>query len=141
MLEKRVLKRLKSWNKRALNEKDALEFCAENDVHLIKTELVDSGKYIVYQELNFILLNPFLPESLHLWVFWHEIAHFILHSPLEADYSPEMLRVIEREANIAASVCLIPVSDVKRNPLNELQKKFPAELVAIRKFVFEEFGY
>ena len=133
-IEEIAKKRITNFNEKAKTEEDAYEFCRSNKVIIADDRRTSYGKYLVYKDHHFILINPKLKGIMKLWVLWHEIAHFILHTPETNSFSGNMVRKNDKEANIIASVCLLPRHEIKNKTIKDLRNDFPFELLKIRKY-------
>lgn len=132
-------KHFPKWNKVIHTEDDAREFCKKNKVCICETTKVNFGKYTQYKGYDFILINPKLSPAMRLWVLWHEIAHFLLHSPETSNFSQSTIRKNDREANWVAAILLMPKNLIKNKTRTALQEEYGylAELIEIRKYIID----
>lgn len=130
------------WNQKVLTEAHALAFCDESGVRLLQHASVEYGRYVFYKRLHFIIINPCLAAGMRLWVLWHEIAHFLYHSPQTENFSALMLRRQDHEANWFAAVAMMPKPLIAGKTIDEVVYEFgyPKEIVQIRYDISERDG-
>lgn len=141
LLSQRIKEFLPDWNQRVYTVSDAEEFCERHNIIHFDTENIDGlGKYRIYRGHPFIYINKFIEERYRSWVFWHEISHFILHPTSIAQFSDEVTkRKAEKEANLVASICLMPRAIIDGKRLCEISEEFnyPRKIILIRKHIFD----
>lgn len=143
LLSPTILDFLPAWNKHIYSEPDAHDFCAQNEIITIETDLIDDlGEYKLHRKKSFILLHKFIDLRYRSWVYFHEIGHFILHPMSSARFSDAVARrKIEKEAHFVAAVALIPIFVLKTKNIYEIQDEFglPRRLILLRKAIFDSY--
>lgn len=142
LIAQRIKEIFPHWNKRSFTEIEAYEFCEKEKIILVETDLIDApGEFRIHREKPFILIHKFIQEHMRAWILWHEIAHYVLHSPLSAKFSASTVRIIDLQANYVAVVALIPKKLLKTKTLFEIQDEFgfPKNLIMLRKEIYDTF--
>lgn len=120
------------WNKRIHYDKDAYDFCDQREIIIHETLNVDVGGYRIHKGQPFILLHKYLDSRYRTWVLFHEIAHYILHPTLIAQFSDEVVkRKVEKEANFVSAILMMPKPFIDKKTLAEIQD----ELGCARKII------
>lgn len=138
------------WNRRQLTENDFYDFCDCQDILVIETPL----RYRINAMLWFVenqyvaTINSRLHGITRLFSMWHEVGHFLMHSPSrtvgtyfwgdEKIYSHQNRRE-ENQADAFALCCLIPKPWISRKTFNDLlDEGFTEKQVWKRKEIFEK---
>lgn len=112
------------WNERPLTEDDFHKLCRDLDITVTEEPLSISGFYYCLMGRHFIVINSALALRDKLFVMFHELAHFIVHSPkaitaVQYHCVGRKTRA-EQEADIFASIALIPRRWLETKTLDEL---------------------
>lgn len=87
-----LLPRLESefpWlHKRSAREDDCHSFCKKHGVNVVFQHGVPHGVYAMAAGDHFIFLDPKLSGWMLLYVFCHEIGHYLFHSPSQSNMPP-----------------------------------------------------
>lgn len=126
--------KIEELNERVQHEDKALEFCSRHKIYIVEDRRQKYGKLKFYKGYVFLLINPDLSKGWRLWVLWHEIGHFIFHSPRSSSFSISTKRKNDREANYVAALVLIPKDIIEMFTPGEIQEEYgyPMELIQIR---------
>lgn len=135
-------KRLEGWNEKVLNEDAGLHYCRQNKICVVDDRREEYGRIVFYKGYAFILINPKLELAMRTWVLFHEIGHFILHSPHSSKFCPLLKRKSDREANYVAAVAMMPKAAIEGKTFAEIQEEFgyPDELITIRDLICKNEG-
>lgn len=135
-----IKKRLPDWNVRVFGMKDFEEICsAERIVFVEGIGRKHKGEFIPYANRNMIVLRAGLEEGERRWVAYHELGHYYLHSAGH-QFSRSAHRRMDREANIFATVALLPSSLLKTDDQSALDGYYPEEFVRMRYEILKEYG-
>jgi Zn-dependent peptidase ImmA (M78 family) len=137
----RIKSRLPHWNRQVLTESYFFDFCKNNGILYGETDLISgAGEYLIHRNRDFILINTHCGERFKNWVRYHELAHFLFHVPGRFDNT--MRRKFDYEANVIASVALIPLCVIKKYTWAQIKEfyDYPMELYLIRLMVYEKYG-
>lgn len=140
LIEDAVTEQLPDWNQCVKPENAALEFCRLKEIRIVDDKKQKFGKLKFYKGYVFILINPKLSPAMRLWVLWHEIGHFILHSPQTSNFSKSMKRKYDRQANTVAAISMMPKNIIEFLTPEEIQEEYgyPMELIEIRLEILEK---
>lgn len=133
------------WNERPLTEADFYRLCRRFKVSVTEMPLTASGFYYRVMGHDFIAVDSRLAGHEKLAVLFHELGHFLLHTPQSgatANFHGVGRRTRqEREADLFALCALIPKASIAtRSPGELIDEGFPAEMVAERHAIFERYG-
>lgn len=141
----RKFKRLiKGWNRRALTEKDFYTLCEKFGVAVVENDTKRmrwKGIYTVIDGKPTIIVNAKLKGLERLWTLYHELGHYLLHSPSTCFFDESTLRKTQSEANFFAAYALFPEKWVRQRPLWELYDldRHSVKLFNIRLEFFEKY--
>lgn len=134
------------WNERPLTEADLYRICRRFRISVTEMPLKTDGFYYRVLGRDFIAVNSRLAGPMKLQVLFHELGHFLFHTP-ESGATANFHGVggsarIEREADIFALCALIPRPMVVSRTQAELIEDdgFPAEMVRQRFDILGRFG-
>lgn len=134
------------WNERPLSEGDFYRVCKRLRVNVVEMPLRTNGFYYRVMGRDYIAIDSRLSGPQKLLVQFHELAHFLLHTP-ESGATANFHGIgrktrQEREADIFAVCSLIPRSWLASRPEHELVdvEALPSELVAERLEIFRRHG-
>lgn len=77
----KISRLIPDWNQRQLTEDDFFDICAHFGVTVDELPLRVDGFYYEAAGRPFIAFNSLLPQTRKLFVMFHELGHFLLHSP------------------------------------------------------------
>lgn len=90
-----VLKKEFPWlHERSATAADFNVFCEKHDVEILYESFISHGVYVLCQDQHFIFLNPDLPDELLRHVMFHELAHYLFHTPTQSNIPGH---VVDRE--------------------------------------------
>jgi len=147
-----LTEKIPEWNSEQLQESFFHSFCDDNDILVIQSPLRYGVKAMLwFVESEYVItVNSLLDPNLRLFGMWHEIGHFILHSPNRTVgsyfWGDEKIykgkRKEENEADVFALCALIPKSWVETKTLRELIEDdlFTQDIVVKRKQVYEKYN-
>ncbi|MBK9215673.1 MAG: ImmA/IrrE family metallo-endopeptidase [Chloracidobacterium sp.] len=133
------------WNERVLAESDFHRLCRRFRIRVDEMPLRPGGFYYRLRGRDFIAIDSRLTGVRKLAVQFHELGHFLLHTP-ESGTSANFHRVGTRtrkelEADAFALCAIIPLSLFEsRTPAELIDDGFPADLVADRIAIFDRYG-
>ena len=133
------------WNERALDEADFYRLCKRFRIRVTEMPLAAGGFYYRVMGRDFIAVDSRLSGPEKLVVLFHELGHFLLHTPdsgATANFHGVGRRTRkEREADVFAICAVIPQTLIRTYTIVELiDQGFPAELVAERFAIFDRYG-
>ena len=140
---RRLKKAFPFVGKRAVTEDDLLHLCAAGEIPVIYDPKVEKGIYAECRDewgrrhAHGIFLNPKLVGWSLVYVFAHEVAHFLFHAPTRTRCSRSgggCSDPTHAEAENAAALLLLPLHDVEDALLHGLHltdERF-AELIGRR---------
>lgn len=151
LIVEKIKENCAEWNARQLTETDFYDFCQRHDILVIETPLRYQIKAMLwFVENEYVAtINSRLHGVPRLFAMWHEIGHFILHSPNktigtyfwgnERIYSHQNRRE-ENQADFFALCALIPFMSVSTKSFNELlDEGFTEKQLQKRKEIYEKF--
>lgn len=142
-LTSKILEFLPDWNKRIHTEANAYKFCQENRIITLDSENIDDlGEYRLKDEKPVIIIQRFISSRYRNFVLHHEIGHFILHPASAARFSDEVVKnKIEKEANFAAAVAMLPKHIVEMKTLTDIAYEFniPRKVILFRKWIYDNY--
>lgn len=134
------------WNERPLTEADFYRLCKRFKVSVTEMPLATGGFYYRVMGRDFIAVDSRLSPSKKLLVLFHELAHFLFHTP-ESGATANFHRVGRRtrqecEADMFALCALIPKTLVtSRSPEQFIDEdEFTAEIIRQRINILERYG-
>src|SRR5438552_3332635 len=133
------------WNERTLTESDFHRLCKRFRIKVVEMPLTTGGFYYRAMGRDFIAVDSRLLGPQKLVVLFHELAHFLFHTPesgATANFHGIGRRTRqEREADLFALFALIPKSSLETRSIDELiDDGFPPEMIAERCAIFERYG-
>lgn len=134
------------WNERELTETDFHRLSRRFKIKVVEMPLLTGGFYYRVMGRDFIAVDSRLPREKKLLVLFHELGHFLFHTPesgATANFHGVGRRTrIEREADVFALCSLIPRKLIETRASHELidQEGFTPEIVAERLDVLERYG-
>lgn len=135
-----------SWNKRPLAEADFYRLCRRFHIHVTEMPLRTNGFYYCMKGRHFIAIDSRLTGHKRLFVMFHELAHFLMHSPddgVTANFHGVGKKTRkEFEADAFALCALLPKAWLERRTPYEIadDEGVPASLVAERAAVYKTYG-
>lgn len=145
-LTEKITKLQIDWNERPLNETDFYCLCKRFKITIQEMPLRVSGFYYRAMGRDFIAIDSRLTGTGKLAVLFHELAHFLFHTP-ESGATANFHGVgrktrYETEADAFALCALIPRSWVETRLTPEMidDEYFSAEMLADRRSIYERFG-
>ncbi|MBV9217245.1 MAG: ImmA/IrrE family metallo-endopeptidase [Acidobacteria bacterium] len=134
------------WNKRTLTERDLYRLCRRFRIHVEEMPLRTDGFYYRVIGRDFIAVDSKLPELKKLAVLFHELGHYLFHTPdtgATANFHGVGRRTRkECEADVFALCALIPRPVIETKSVDELiDEGFTSEMVAARLSVLERHGF
>lgn len=136
-----IQKKVPFWNKKVFTESDLFDLCKIHKArHYEDSEMKGKGEYTIHRGVSFVIINKNLGKIEKLWVGLHELGHHLLHYPVPHRFSKGTKRKLDREANIFASVALIPTYLVESKTLGDIVEEYgyPNDLILVRKEIYEE---
>ncbi len=133
------------WNERPLNEHDFYRLCKRFQISVTEMPLATGGFYYRVMGRDFIAVDSKLSGPAKLAVLFHELGHFLLHTP-ETGATANFHRVGRRtrkeiEADVFALCALIPKTLIETRSIAELiNDGFPAEQIAARRDIYRQHG-
>lgn len=144
-----IVQKLKSlrfgWNERPLGEEDFFRLCRRFSITVTEMPLTTGGFYYRMLGRDHIAIDCRLSGHQRLIVLFHELGHFLLHTP-ESGVTANFHGVgrktrIEREADAFALCCIMPAGDIAEGRADTLiDDGIPAAYVAERIKIFTAFG-
>lgn len=134
------------WNERDLTERDFDRLCKRFKIKVTEMPLTTGGFYYRVMGRDFIAVDSRLPREKKLLVLFHELGHFLFHTPesgATANFHRVGLRTrIECEADVFALCALLPSKVIETKTAQELidVDGFTPEIVAERFAVRERYG-
>ena len=121
------------------NEDDFYYFCKQAGVIVFRDTRGWPGEYFIRRGHHIILLHPALQGYIFLWVAFHELAHYWLHTP-EVQFFYGTETKIDLQADRIATPAVIPKPWLKDPGLFGLfEQGYPPGLLEARKVIFERF--
>jgi Zn-dependent peptidase ImmA (M78 family) len=135
-----------SWNIRPLNEADFHKLCKRFRVTVTEMPLRTDGFYYCMKGRHFIAIDSKLHGHEKLFVMFHELAHFLMHTP-DAGVTANFYGVgkktrKEAEADAFALCAILPRKWVESRTPHELtdDEGIPPNLIAERLAVYQFYG-
>lgn len=135
------------WNDTPLDESHFYQICAKFRISVVEMPLRVSGFYYRVMGRDFIAINSRLSGDLKLVVMFHELGHYILHTPdtgATANFHGVKCRWSRKEieADAFALCAVIPLRLIKfHSPAELIHDGFSDEIVAARLGIFERHGF
>ena len=133
------------WNERPLTEADFYLLCKRFKIDVTEMPLTTGGFYYRVMGKDFIAVDSKLPAAKKLLVLFHELGHFLFHTP-ESGATANFHGVgrrsrQEREADLFALCALIPKSRIQRDSIQALidDEGIPEEMIAERCSILERY--
>lgn len=131
-------------HKRSVREKDCHEFCERLGVEVVYQHGVPSGAYVMTGDDHFIFLDPALSGWMLLYVFCHEIGHYLFHVPTQSNKKPKLVleffnadrkRKNDIEAEQVAALMLFPMHEIDALYDSNAHEAFPelGKLIKVRE--------
>ena len=137
---RRLMKHLRSlgWNQRPFTEDDFYEFCYQEGVVVFRETRGWPGEYFQRRGRAIILLHPALKGHTLLWVAFHELAHFWLHTP-GSEFAYGLERKIDLQADRIAVPAIIPKAWLEEPGIFGLAEQgYPPSLLERRVEIFKK---
>lgn len=134
------------WNRKPLCEADLYRICRRFRIQVTEMPLRTDGFYYRVKGRDFIAVNSRLDEPMKLLVLFHELGHFLFHTPGSGAtanfHGVGGSSRQEREADIFALCALLPRSSVKNQTIDELAESsgLPTAKAAERLEILNRFG-
>jgi Zn-dependent peptidase ImmA (M78 family) len=133
------------WNERPLTESDLYRLCRRFKVKVVEMPLATGGFYYRVMGRDFIAVNSRLAPIEKLFVLFHELGHFLFHTPesgATANFHGVGRRTRkEREADTFALCALIPRAAIEsRSPQELIDDGLTAEMIEARLAVLRRYG-
>ena len=134
------------WNERSLTETDFYRLCKRFKVNVVEMPLRTDGFYYRVKGRDYIAIDSRLTGARKLLVQFHELAHFLLHTPesgATANFHGVGRRTRqEREADAVALCSLIPRHRLESHELTEIceLEDLSPEMLASRCEILERYG-
>ena len=113
------------WNERPLSETDLYVLCNRFGINVQEMPLTVGGFYYRVMGKDFIAVDSKLTRHQKLAVLFHELGHFLFHTP-ESGTTHASFHAVghrtrqETEADLFALCSLIPRSWIETRPIDEL---------------------
>ncbi len=134
------------WNERPLSEADFYRLCKRHKVSVEEMPLRVGGFYYRMMGRDFIAVNSRLRNGEKLEVMFHELGHFLFHTPETGEtanfHGVGRRTRKEREADIFALCAIIPKCWVENRRPHELveDEGLSASMVAARHEISRRYG-
>ena len=134
------------WNERPLGEDDFYRLCKRYKVTVQEMPLRVGGFYYRVMGRDFIAVDSRLAGPQKLAVLFHELGHFLLHTP-ETGATANFHGVgrqtrKEQEAEVFALCSLIPQTLIHTRTIQELiDDGFPTDMIVERFAIFDRYGF
>lgn len=133
------------WNERVLTETDFYRICKCLRVRVEEMPLGPGGFYYRVLGRDYIAIDSRLSGTAKLLVQFHELAHFLLHTPASgatANFHGVGRKTRqEREADLFALCALIPRTTLETRSADDLTDEgFAADAVLERLEIYERHG-
>jgi Zn-dependent peptidase ImmA (M78 family) len=135
------------WNRKSLGEADLYRICRRFRIQITEMPLRTDGFYYRVKGRDFIAVNSRLAEPMKLLVLFHELGHFLFHTP-ESGATANFhgvggLARQEQEADVFALCALLPRRCIEDQTIDELAEAsgLPAEKVVERLEIMNRYGF
>jgi len=134
------------WNERPLSEADLYGLCKRFRVSVQEIPLTVGGFYYRVMSRDFIAVDSKLTRHQKLAVLFHELAHFLFHTP-ESGATANFHGVGRRtrqeiEADVFAACAIVPRPWIESRSIQELIDidGIPTEMVDARLEILRRYG-
>jgi len=134
------------WNERPLSEVDLYQLCKRFKIRVQEMPLTVGGFYYRLMGRDFIAVDSKLPTPRKLAVLFHELGHFLFHTP-ESGATANFHGIGRRtrqeiEADAFALCAIVPRSWIESRSIEELVdiEGIPAEMVDARYEILRRYG-
>lgn len=134
------------WNERPLSEVDFHRLCRRFKIGVQEMPLTVGGFYYRLMGRDYIAVDSKLPQQQKLAVLFHELGHFLFHTP-ESGATANFHGVGRRtrqeiEADVFSLCSIIPRAWIETRSVEELIEieGLPAEMVKERFEIFGKYG-
>ena len=144
-LEEKIDRMKIGWNERSFDETDFFRLCKRFGVSVQEMPLTVGGFYYRVMGRDFIAVNSKLSGATKLVVMFHELGHFLFHTP-ESGATANFHGVgrqtrQECEADVFAMCCIIPKVHLESTtPAELIEDDFPADIVAASVAILARYG-
>lgn len=145
-LTERISKLNIDWNERPLTEADFYHLCKSFGITVQEMPLTVGGFYYRVLGRDFVAVDSKLPKPQRLVVLFHELGHFLFHTP-ETGATASFHGIGRRtrqeiEADVFALCALIPRPWIESRSIQELIdiEGLPAEMVNARYEILRRYG-
>ncbi len=133
------------WNERVLTESDFHRLCRRFRIRVEEMPLGPGGFYYRVLGRDYIAIDSRLTGPRKLAVQFHELAHFLLHTPesgTTANFHRTGTRTRkEREADAFALCAIMPLSLLHaRTPAELIDDGLPPDLITDRLTIYGRYG-
>jgi Zn-dependent peptidase ImmA (M78 family) len=134
------------WNRKALTADDFYRLCRRFRIKVTEMPLKTDGFYYRVMGRDFIAVNSRLSGSLKLLVLFHELGHFLFHTPesgATANFHGAGGSVRkEREADTFALCSLLPQRMIETRSFDEIADEtgLPEKAIADRLEIWRKHG-
>ena len=133
------------WNERTLTMADAYRLCKRFRIVVQEMPLTTGGFYYRVMGRDFIAVDSRLAEPKKLFVLFHELGHYLLHTPesgATANFHGVGRRTRkEREADIFALCCIIPRPQIETRSAQDLiDDGHPIAIIEARFKAYARYG-
>jgi Zn-dependent peptidase ImmA (M78 family) len=134
------------WNEKPLTERDFYGLCRRFRIQVTEMPLRTDGFYYRVLGRDYIAVNSRLSQPVKLLVLFHELGHFLFHTP-ESGATANFHGVggsarKEREADAFALCSLLPLRMIATRSLHELTDEtgLPEKAIADRFQIWHKYG-
>ena len=131
---------------RTATEDDFFNLCNDRGVEVIFRPDAPQGVYVMAGGDHYIFLNSLLHGWMLRYVMFHEIAHYLFHSPSQSNFGIEFFnRHVKRknhlEAEQVAAMLLLPIPELENVLLCGAYLEYDelAELIATRLQIHHDY--
>ncbi len=132
------------WNERVLTEADFNRLCRRFRIRVEEMPLRPGGFYYRVLGRDYIAIDSRLTGVRKLAVEFHELAHYLFHTPesgASANFHGLGRTRKECEADAFALCAIMPLTLIKtRTPAELIDDGFPADLVTERMAIYDRYG-
>ena len=134
------------WNEKPLSERDFYGLCRRFRIQVTEMPLRTDGFYYRVKGRDFIAVNSRLSGSMKLLVLFHELGHFLFHTP-ESGTTANFHGVggsarKEREADAFALCSLLPQRMIETRSLDQIADEtgLPEKAITDRFEIWRKHG-
>ncbi|MEO7672979.1 MAG: ImmA/IrrE family metallo-endopeptidase [Pyrinomonadaceae bacterium] len=129
---------------RSASEDDFFQFCADHKITVVFESDISIGVYVLCGGESFIFLNNKLRGWYLRYVMYHELAHYLFHSPSQSNARVEFFHLHSKrknhfEAEAAAALLLLPTLEL-HTALQDPEVYISDELQGLIKFRLDLWG-